>query len=197
MARGPYGSTTLCCPKNLFHSNAELGTAGDHKSGNPAAATMSDIQRADPIARKQAVLVVAIGTIIGTVLILGFERLQVPLREWILSEPGSSSQRVKVVFLIMAAVLLAPLLALAAYFWRLGRRIVRKQQFPPPMHRVIRDTPIIRGPAAVFRGRVLGSLAVCLAIAAGLLSLVLWWVAMLLSNPAVYNNMASDADAGD
>lgn len=126
---------------------------------------------------------VAIGAVVGVLLLLGFERLKGPLRDWILSEPERSAQRVKFVFLIMAAVLVGPLFALAAYFWRLGVRVVRGQQFPPPMYRVVRDTHILRGRAALIRGWLLGGLAVCLLILAGLLSLVLWWVAMVLSTP--------------
>jgi hypothetical protein len=144
---------------------------------------MNDIQRADPTARRQAVLVVVTGTVIGVLLILGFERLQVPLRDWILSEPERTAQRVTLVFLIMTAVLVGPLLALAVYFWRLGVRVVRGQQFPPPMYRVVRDTRILRGRAAVVRGRLLEGLAVCLVIVAGLLSFVLWWVALVLRTP--------------
>ena len=32
---------------------------------------------------------------------------------------------------------------LAAYLWSLGAKVLRAREFPPPGHRVIRDTPVI------------------------------------------------------
>jgi hypothetical protein len=45
--------------------------------------------------------------------------------------------------------------------------VLRARQFPPPEYRVIRDTPVIGGQAAVLRGRGLKVLAVCLGVGCG------------------------------
>ena len=56
-------------------------------------------------------------------------------------------------FFLSAVVLSAPLVAFAVYLWSLGAKVLRARQFPPPGYRVIRDTPVIGGQAAVLRGR--------------------------------------------
>lgn len=145
---------------------------------------MTDIRRADPVARRQLVVVLVVGTFVGALLILGFERYHIPLRDWILSEPGASAQRVKLVFLALAAVLIAPLLGVAAYLWALGARILRAREFPPPGLRVIRDSAVITGERAISRGRLLKMLALGCAIASVALGLLLWRLASSLSGHA-------------
>lgn len=145
---------------------------------------MSEIQRSDPTARRQAVLFVVVGTVVGALLILAFERYYPALGDWVLSDPLNLSSRWKFVLLGSVAVLSLPLLVFAAYFWGLGVRVIRAQRFPLPTQRVIRDTPVLGGRAAVFRGRVLKALAVGLVIAAGLLSFVFWRLATLISDRA-------------
>ena len=142
---------------------------------------MTEVRRADPVVRRQAVLLVVLGTVVGALMILGFERYRTPLRDWLLSEPGEQARRVKLVFSLMAALLSAPLVAFAAYLWSLGAEVVRAGVFPPPGYRVIRDTPVIAGPAAVLRGRGLKALAVCLGVASALLWLLLWWLSRVFS----------------
>jgi len=109
---------------------------------------MNEVRRADPAARRQAVIFVVFGTFAGVLLILGYERYRIPLRDWVLSDPGKFALRVKLVFLLSGAFLAAPLVAFAIYLWSFGASVLRAQQFPPPGYRVIRDTPII---AAVSR----------------------------------------------
>ena len=85
---------------------------------------MTDVRRADPAARRQAVLFLVVGAFVGTLLIVAFERYRIPLRDWVLAEPGATAQRVRLVFLLLAPLLLAPLLAFATYLWSLGGRVL-------------------------------------------------------------------------
>ena len=127
---------------------------------------------------------VILGTAIGAALIVGFEAYRTPLRDWLLSESGDPTLRVKLVFLLAAAVLTAPLLAFAAFLWSLGAKASRAREFPPPGYRVIRDTPVMSGSAAVLRGRGLKGLALCLGVACVLLWALLWRLAEALSERA-------------
>jgi hypothetical protein len=145
---------------------------------------MTEVRRADPAARRQAVRFVILGALIGSVLIVGFERYRTPVRDWLLSKPEELAHRVKLVFLLSAVVLSAPLLAFAVYLWSLGANVLRARQFPPPGYRVMRDTPVIGGRAAVSRGRAFKLLALCLGIASVLLWLLLWRLAWVLSGGA-------------
>jgi len=96
----------------------------------------------------------------------------------------AAARRTVALLLLPAAVLLAPLLALAVYLWALGGRVVRAREFPPPGLRVIRDTPIVTGERAVSRGRLLKVLALGCGIALAALAVLLWRFGLLLSSHA-------------
>lgn len=145
---------------------------------------MTEVQRADPAARRQTVRFIVLSALVGTVLIVGFERYRTPLRDWLLAKPEELAHRVKLVFLLSVAVLSAPLLAFAFYLWSLGAKVLRARQFPPPGYRVVRDTPVMGGQAAVSRGRGFKVLALCFGIASALLWLLLWQLAWVLSEGA-------------
>jgi hypothetical protein len=145
---------------------------------------MTEVRKADPAARRQAVVLVVFGALVGALLILGFERYRTPLHDWLLSDPRELGHRVKLVFLLAAALLSAPLAAFAAYLWSLGAKVIRAGEFPPPGYRVIRDTPVIAGRGAVLRGRSLKALALSLGVASVLLWMLLWWLARVFSERA-------------
>ena len=146
---------------------------------------MTEVRRADPSARRQAVLLIIFGALVGALLIVAFERYRTPLRDWLLSEPGELGYRVRLVFFLFA-VLLAPLVAFAVYFWSLGVKVLHTQQFPPPGARVIRDTPVIGGQAAVLRGQGLKVFAICLGVASALFCLLFVRLASLLGAGASF-----------
>jgi hypothetical protein len=137
---------------------------------------MSKIQKADPEARRRAILVVVFAAAIGALLIAGFEDLREPLRDWLRSDPAQTARRARLAFVLSAALLAVPAIGFAVYFWWLGVKVLRAQRFPPPGMRVIRDTPVISGPAAVTRGQAIQVVAVCLGMSAGVLCLFFWWL---------------------
>ena len=146
---------------------------------------MTEVRRADAAARRTAALVLLAGTCVGALLLVAFTRYRIPLSDWVLAGPGSSALRVKLVFLLVPALLLAPLIALAVYLWALGGRVVRAREFPPPGLWVIRDTPIVTGERAVSRGRLLKVLALGCGIASAALAVLLWRFGLLLGSHAV------------
>ena len=143
---------------------------------------MTEFRRADPAARRHAVLLVAAAAVIGVLLIAGFERYRIPLRDWILADPGTAPDRIKAVLFLLAALLSVPLLAFAVYLWALGARVIRAREFPPPGLRLIRDTPVITGEAALSRGRRLKILALGCVLASAVLVFLLWRLASVLGN---------------
>jgi hypothetical protein len=143
---------------------------------------MTDIRRADPIARRRAVRVIIVAAAVGILLIAAFERYRIPLREWIIGEPGEAAQRIQLMFLVLAALLLVPLLAFAAYLWSLGASVIRAREFPPPGHRVVRNTQVITGEAAIARARQLKVFALVCGIACAILAFLLWHLAALFGN---------------
>jgi hypothetical protein len=145
---------------------------------------MTDVRRADPSARRRAVLFVAVAIVVGTLLIVALERYRGPLRHWLLAEPATSAERISLMLLLVAALLLTPLLGFAAYLWSLGGRILRAKEFPPPGLHVIRDTRVITGEAAVSRGRHLRMLAVGCGVASIALGFLLWRLASMFNDHA-------------
>lgn len=148
-------------------------------------ATTGEVEKADPSTRRQAVLVVVFGAAVGGLLIAGFEHLREPFHAWLLSDPAETARRARLAMYVSAFVLSAPLIALAVYLWLLGARVLRAQRFPPPAFRVIRDTPVVGGPAAATRGQAIQILALCLGLGAALVWLFFWWLARAIGHGAV------------
>jgi hypothetical protein len=143
---------------------------------------MTGVRRADPDARRRAVLLVVAGATLGSILIVGFEHYRGPLRDWLVSEPRDLAHRLTLVFLLAAALVSAPLLAFAVYLWSLAGQVLAAKTFPPPGFRVVRDTPVVEGRAAVLRGRALRIVALGLSAASVLVCLLLWELARALRN---------------
>jgi len=129
-------------------------------------------------------LLVVVGALVGSVLIVGFQRCRGPLLEWLLSEPEPSGNRLRLLFACAAVFTSAPLIAFAVYLWFFGGRVVRAQRFPLPGQRVIRDTPILEGQAATARGCGLKVVAVLLCVAAIVLCSMFWRLVSMLSRSA-------------
>lgn len=145
---------------------------------------MSDIQRADPEARRRALIVLVFMTAVGGLLIAAFEHFRGPLGEWMRSDPAQTTQRAKWIVFASALLLVVPALGIAVYLWRLGARVLAARRFPPTGVRVIRDTPIVEGDAAAARGQALQILAVCLGVGACVLCLFfLYLTRMQTSHP--------------
>jgi hypothetical protein len=136
---------------------------------------MNEVQKADPEARRKAIWVLIFAAALGGLLISGFEDFREPIREWLASDPAQTTRRAKLALAISILVLSVPVIAFAIYFWLLGRKVLVAQQFPPPGFRVVRDTPVVHGAAAVTRGHAIQVLAVCLGMGAGILCLFIWW----------------------
>ena len=139
---------------------------------------MTEIRRADPVARRRLVLIVACEVVLGALLILALEYSRTIVRD-----PAELARRLWLVFSLLAVLLVASPIAFAVYLWSVGTRILRAGEFPPPGVRVIRDTPILSGAAAVARGRGFKALAAALAVAAAILGIFLWRVASWLGRP--------------
>jgi hypothetical protein len=144
-------------------------------------ASHPELRRADPAARRQAVLLVLAGACLGALLIVVLERYRIPLRDWVLANPGASAHRRQLVVLLLAVALFAPLLAFGAYLWSLGGKVARTREFPPRGVRVVRDTPVLTGDRAVSRGRLFQLLGLGCAIACAVMGLLLWRLLSVLS----------------
>jgi hypothetical protein len=126
------------------------------------------------------VLLVACGTLVGLVAISLAEFYRPALVDWITRDPEQIDSRLRLAFAVLAVAFVVPLLGFAAYFWRLGERIVRAERFPAPGLAVTRDTVVLRGSFARRRGRLAQLLAAIFVLAASAFAIVLWWLMSLL-----------------
>src|SRR5262245_13700359 len=111
-------------------------------SSAPRCADMSEIQTAEPAARRTVLIVVATGILIGALLISLAGRLMPTFAHWLTQD---LKVRSRLVFAGVTAATSGPTLAAAAYFWRFGRRIVAAERYPPTGVTVFRDTVGVSG----------------------------------------------------
>jgi hypothetical protein len=141
---------------------------------------MREIQRADPGAQRRASLLVCCGILTGLVVIWLAESYGPAINAWITRNPEQIYSRLALVFAIVALAVAVPIMAFAGYLWRLGKRIIRSQRFPPPGTFVARDTIVLRDAAARRRGRLLQILAVFMVAAVLGFVAILWRLLSLL-----------------
>jgi hypothetical protein len=123
--------------------------------GSSAPSAGRQVARADPRARRRAVALVALGAA-GGLLVFWVVQSRLPaLKAWVAEDPVQIQSRLRLIASGLAAAIAVPTLVFAAYFWRLGGRVIRSNQFPPPGMRVIRDTVVWHGESARRRGRIL------------------------------------------
>lgn len=123
----------------------------------------SEIQKADPTARRTALILLLVGAAIGVVLSLNLEGWLKANGELILSRPW-----------ILCVPLTLPILIGAGWAWMFAGRIIESRRWPPAGTRVIKDTKVEEGDVAVKRGTVIRAIAVLLVIGAFALATMMW-----------------------
>jgi hypothetical protein len=131
------------------------------------------IQRADPAARRKAVIILAVAAVLGLSAIAVLESHMGDIESWLEQNIEFLLQHTHVVF-IATLVMVLPVLGAGVYLLVLGNRIVRSQRFPPPGLAVIRDTVALEGARAVRRARIIQALAVLLLCAASAIPVFVW-----------------------
>lgn len=124
---------------------------------------MTEVQHADPRTRRNALLYVVVGAVLGSGALLIFERNRQSLLSWLL-ESSPETQAGIICLAILALGL--PLALIAAWMWTYGVRILRADRHPLKEARLVRDTPVTHGAAARRYGRLYQSFAALFLLAA-------------------------------
>jgi hypothetical protein len=113
----------------------------------------STVLKADPAYRRKVLVVYVAFVALCTLLVLvlqqwGFPAFDAYLRR---QKPDEAIRLLKTIVIVSMSVPLG----IFVYLFRLGRHIQLSAQFPAPGTRVIRDTEILRGRAAIRRGNLI------------------------------------------
>lgn len=144
---------------------------------------MPDIQKADAIARRRGFLIISVAAVIAATGVLLLEHYRPKLEQLLTAHADfllAHPELIAAAFL----VLMLPIYAAAFCLWRLGVTTVASERFPPPGKPVVRDTVILSGSMAVFRGRIIQALALFLLLAGLSLPLVTWYLFWSLGRAA-------------
>lgn len=141
---------------------------------------MPEVQQADPRARRLALSIIVVGTLVGAGLLTAADSARPAFETWVATEPES---RLRIVLWVLMLSMVAPVILVALYLCRLGSRTTRARRFPPPGLRVVRETVVLSGDEASRRGRLLRVFAGALGAAGVLLAVALWRLLMLLARP--------------
>jgi len=102
----------------------------------------------DPRARKQAIVLATLLGIAGLALLLVVRRETAQINKLARDQRAAAVQRAQRLVIGVACCGVVGFVGMGVWFWRLGRRIRRADQFPPPGMKVVRETPIRTGAAA-------------------------------------------------
>lgn len=140
-----------------------------------------DLQRSDPKLRLGALVIVIAALLAGVALLLVLQRWFAELKHL----PSAAAQvQLLAAFAWAIGSVCTAILWFAAFLWHSGTRVRRVAQWPLPGARVIRDTPVLRGDAAVARGRVMQGAGAALFLCAVCIAVVAW---------RLYHAFAADA----
>lgn len=138
---------------------------------------MPIIQRADPVARRRAVLALVAVVVVAIAGYVALDTWLVGLRE---RDPAEARRALATALTWVTVALSALLIALGAYAWQLGGRTRRSLRFPPPGVPVVKDTLVLEGKEARTRGALIRIIAGGLiALSIGRLSLAFQLAARL------------------
>jgi hypothetical protein len=130
-----------------------------------------ETHRADPQARRNAVIIVIVVAIAGAALLHAVGSSASWLRAWAERDPEHAA---RVVFALLAVSVSVPMLGLAFWTARFASRINRASRYPPRDARLTRDTRVRVGAAARRFARLYYLLA-AVAVAIATYVPVLFW----------------------
>lgn len=127
---------------------------------------MPEIHRADPSARRRAIVTVLVIAGLG---VCGHFALEAWLGRTVEGDPAQARESLSSVLVWGTWIVALAIAAFGVQLWLVGGRVRRGQRFPLPGAKLLRDTPVRTGRAARMRGMLLRAIGVLLlALAAGL-----------------------------
>lgn len=135
---------------------------------------MREVQKADPDARKRALLLTGIAIGMGVVMFALRHFADATVTGWfrVLGERIAHNPSLGAAVMWLSML---PLVVFAVYTFRFGSRVVRARRMPPPGHKVVKDTLVHLEQAAVLRGRLAQVLASALLVLSIIIPAFFWY----------------------
>src|SRR5262245_36025126 len=95
-----------------------LEVMSDNLKTAASSSGVTQIERADPRARRRAVVLVTIGAVGGSLLFWGVQSRLPALQAWVAEDPAQAPLRLRLIVSGSAAAVAVPTLVFATYFWR-------------------------------------------------------------------------------
>lgn len=124
----------------------------------------AEIQRADPAARRLALIGVVAMAGLGLIPIIWLQGVLDTISELRRTDPVEATRRMLGVTRLLAAATAVTCFVIAIWLAQLSFRIRTAGRFPLPGARVVRDTPVLRGAAAGRQARIALMVALALLI---------------------------------
>jgi hypothetical protein len=137
-----------------------------------------EIVRADTRLRRLAITVVVVSAVAGSIAIW-------LVQQWLDSVRQASTASAVQLFAALVGLMgltIVLLVAFGVYLWQYGRRVRAASMFPPPGAKVIRDTPVLRGPPALRRGLILQAAGAAFFLCCVGLAAATWFVYAFLQS---------------
>lgn len=142
----------------------------------------TEIQAADPQARRRVLIFLAVATLVGLLGIVEIEEWLHRLRQDAATDPEGAVEDAAQLLRIMAAVISLSLAGLGLVIARFSWRVLRAERLPPPASPVIVDMRVVVGAPARRRAYVGFALAASLGAFAVMLPYLLWRILYLWSS---------------
>jgi len=134
---------------------------------------MSEIQRADPKARRKAIIYTLVMMVAFAPTLYWLNSHIDSIEGWI-AEPGETTKRVKLILSVLISIGVIFLLVVTIFIIRFANAVLRTERYPPPNIKVTRDIRIRRGIAARRIGRLMQGFGIASLLLLVVLTLVGW-----------------------
>ncbi|MBL1142696.1 MAG: hypothetical protein HND53_11755 [Proteobacteria bacterium] len=126
---------------------------------------MTEIQKADPTARKKALFIIIIGGSVGALFLFLCSIYKVDIYNWLDNNLEFLLDHSSYVLFVLF-ILFSPLIIFSVYFYKFSLRIINDERMPPDNYPVVRDTKVFTGSQALSRARLLQLFSLLLIIIA-------------------------------
>jgi hypothetical protein len=142
------------------------------------------IQTATPAARRRTLTFLAIVTMTGMALIIGFEQWLAIVRDVATRNPKQAGDQLAYVIHVLAAIISLSLIGLALVVARVSWNVYVARRFPPPGMNLAFDVKVVEGLRAIWRAAAGFVTATILGALAVVMPYLLWrMLSLIVSSP--------------